>query len=186
MEVKNSYNIISILDTDKYSLKKSPIYITKLNRNSKKLEEALKIVNLSKSVLTKELKELSDSEYHKLKFANDLYLKKNVINLIYFDRCLCNKEKEYFKRIIRKLSKSYNIKFNIITKDVYFIIDLVDGFNLNGKFIDKDKIFDKSIYKYFNSCELIDFVNLSRKNGHLSDNFVTVNEVLKDIYRELR
>ena len=119
--------------------------------SKKKVIEALKMVNLTEDYLLKKSNDLSDSEYNKLLFVRDLLNKNQTIVLEYFERGLCSKEREYFKRLFRKLSREYSINFNVITNDLTFCIGLVDEFDLyeQGKFsrtFSKSDIYDEELY----------------------------------------
>ena len=156
-----------------------------------KIIEALKMVNLNEEYLLKKSNDLSDVEYRKLSLAKDLLNKDKVIYLNYFEKGLCFKEREYFKKLFKKLSKEYGIDFIFKTNDFSFCIDLVDEYYIfeNNECVDvipKEKIYEKKVYKYFNRHQLIDFVIKSRKHNHLMENYYDINEILKAIYRELK
>ena len=105
-------NIYSLFNT------KKQVYVLeniKKYSDSKKIYEALKMVNLSEDYLLKKSNDLSNTEYNKLRLASDLINDEELIILDYFDKGLCYKEKEYFKRLFRKLSKNYGISFYIKT-----------------------------------------------------------------------
>ena len=158
--------------------------------DSKKIIEALKMVNLSEDYLIKKSNDLSNSEYNKLSLATDLVNNEKTIILDYFDRGLCFKEKEYFKRLFKKLSKNYGINFYIKTNDLSFCIDLADEyliFNNNKilKSVSKKDLYTEQVYKYFDKRSLVDFVLKSRKYNHLMDDYNDTKDILKAIYREL-
>lgn len=158
--------------------------------NKDKIIEALKMVNLSEDYLLKKSNNLSTVEYNKLSLVNSLLNKEDLIILDHFEKGLCHKEREYFKRLIRKLSKQYGIDFAIKTNDFTFCFDLVDEYDIfkNGsliKRVDKKDAYREEIYKHYDKHQLIDFVLLSRKKGYLKDDYYSVNEVIKAVYREL-
>ena len=193
MEVKGKiYSYIGDNIYSSFNTKKEVYVLENINKytNTKKILEALKMVNLSDDYLLKKSNDLSNCEYNKLKLASDLINNEKVILLDYFDKGLCYKEKEYFKRLFKKLSKNYGINFYIKTNDFSFCIDLVDEyliFNKNKivKSILKKDIYKEEAYKYYDKHSLIDFVIGSRKYNHLKDDYTDIKDVLKAIYREL-
>ena len=194
MEVKGK--IYSYICDDIYStlnLKKEVYILDNIKKyaDTKKILEALKMVNLSEDYLLKKSNDLSNTEYNKLRLVNDLVNNEKNIILDYFDRGLCFKEKEYFKRLFRKLSKNYGINFYIKTNDFSFCLGLVDEYlifdkNKIIKTISKRNIYKEKVYKYYDKYPLVEFVIKSRKFNHLMDDYTEVSDVLKAIYRELR
>lgn len=175
-----------------FNLKKEVYILDHINKytDSKKILEALKIVNLSEDYLLRKSNDLSNTEYNKLRLANDLINNEKIIILDYFDKGLCYKEKEYFKRLFRKLAKNYGINFYIKTNDFSFCIDLVDEYlvfdnNRIVKKILKKEAFKEKAYLYYDKHTLVDFVLKSRKYNHLLDDYTDIKDVLKAIYREL-
>ena len=193
MEVKGriySYIGDNILST--FNLRKEVYILDNIHKytDKKKILEALKMVNLSEDYLLKKSNDLSNSEYNKLRLASDLVNNEKLIILDYFDRGLCYKEKEYFKRLFKKLAKEYGIVFYIKTNDFSFVIDLADEYLIFDndtivKNILKKDIYKEEAYKYYDKHTIIDFVLKSRKYNHLKDNYTDIKDVLKAIYREL-
>ena len=156
-----------------------------------KVLEALKMVNLSEDYISKKSNDLTNSEYNKLLLARDLINKESIIYLDYFEKGLCFKEREYFKKLIMKLAKRYGLTFIIKTNDFSFCLNFVDEFHIFNnkeltKIVPKKDIYKEKMYEYFNRHQLIDFVLKSRKYKHLRSDYYDINEVLKAIYRELK
>lgn len=156
-----------------------------------KIVEALEMVNLSEEYIVKKSNDLSNVEYNKLLLARDLIIGPEVIFLDYFEKGMCFKEREYFKKLIKKLSRDYDLTFLINTNDFSFCMNLVDEYHVfvNEK-LDKvvlsKELYQSEVYNYFINHQLLDFVVKSRKFKHLKDNYYEINEVLKAIYRELK
>jgi len=174
-------------------LKKEVYVLDNINKytEKKKIIEALRMVNLDEEYLLKKSNDLSNVEYNKLLLVNDLVNKNKLIYLDFFEKGLCYKEKQYFKRLIKKLAKDYGISFLVITNDLGFCIDLVDEYaiyesNKETRVIDKKDLYKEEIYRYYPKHELVDFVIKSRKHGYLLDDYTDVKDVLKAIYRELK
>lgn len=192
MEVKGK---ICAIIGDKYSRldKRKEVYILgdiDKYTEKEKIIEALSMVNLTEDYLLKKSNNLSTTEYNKLVLASNLLNKEEFISLDHFEKGLCFKEREYFKRLFKKLSKKYGISFIIKTNDFSFCVDLVDEYYLYEKnelvkVIDKKDIYKEEVYKYYDKHMLIDFVLESRKHNHLLNDYYSVNEVIKAIYREV-
>lgn len=194
MEIKGKiYSYIGDNIYSTFNLKKEVYVLDNIHKYSdtKKIIEALKMVNLSEDYLLKKSNDLSNAEYNKLRLVSDLVNNEKIIILDYFDKGLCYKEKEYFKRLFKKLSKNYGINFYIKTNDFAFCIDLVDEYLLfkNNKIVKsvlKKDIYKEEVYKYYDKHTLVDFVVKSRKHNHLKDDYTDIKDILKAIYRELR
>lgn len=180
----NIYNSINI---------KKEVYILekiKKNTKSKKIIEALQMVNLNEEYLLKKSNDLSNNEYNKLRLASDLINNEKIIILDYFERGLCNREREYFKRLFKKLSRDYGINFYIKTNDFDYCMSFIDEYlifdkNKIVKSVSKKDIYKEEIYKYFDKHVLVDFVLSSRKYNHLKDDYTDIKDILKAVYREL-
>ncbi len=194
MEIEGK--VIAIIDNsfNSYRHYKKEIYIfDNLPRSIKKdkVIEALKMVNLNEDYILKKSNDLSNVEYNKLLLAKDLIMDSKVIFLDYFEKGMCYKEREYFKKLLKKLSKDYKFTFLINTNDFSFCLNLVDEYHIfkNGEvvhIISKKDIYKEKVYKYFNNHQLIDFVCKSRNLNHLHEDYYDINEILKAIYRELK
>lgn len=194
MELKGKISaVVGDLSIPIADLKKEVYVLDNINKytDKKKIVEALKMVNLDEDYLLKKSNDLSNVEYNKLLLVNCLVNKNDLIYLDFFEKGLCYKEKQYFKRLFKKLSKEYGISFLILTNDLSFVIDLVDEYliykeNKEVVVVDKRDLYSKQIYKYYPKHELIDFVIKSRKYGHLKDDYTDIKDVLKAIYREIK
>ena len=193
MEVKGRiYSYIGDNIYSTFNIKKEVYILDHINKytDTSKIIEALKMVNLSEDYLLRKSNDLSNTEYNKLRLASDLVNNEKLIVLDYFDKGLCYKEKEYFKRLFKKLSKNYGISFYIKTNDFAFCADIVDEYlifdgNRIIKNVLKKDVYDEGIYKYYDKHTLLDFVLKSRRYNHLKDNYTDIKDVLKAIYREL-
>jgi ABC-type dipeptide/oligopeptide/nickel transport system ATPase subunit len=194
MEVRGRiYSYIGNNIYSTFNIKKEVYVLDNIHKYSdtKKIIEALKMVNLNEDYLLKKSNDLSNTEYNKLRLVSDLVNNEKTIILDYFDKGLCYKEKEYFKRLFKKLSKNYGINFYIKTNDFAFCIDLVDEYLIfdNNKIVKnilKKDIYKEEIFNYYDKHTLCDFVIKSRKYNHLKDDYTDIKDVLKAVYRELK
>ena len=141
--------------------------------------------------LLKKSNNLSTVEYNKLLLVNDLLNKKNPIILDHFEKGLCYKERQYFKRLFKKISKDYGINIVIYTNDFNFCVDLADEYifynnNKIEKTVERKDIYKENIYDFFDKHVLFDFIIKSRKYNHLKDDYYDLKDVIKAIYRELK
>ena len=194
MELKNG--IYAIIGDKSYSTinQKKEIYILdNLDKyaDKNKIIEALKMVNLNEDYLLRKSNNLSTVEYNKLALVNDLVNKEKIIVLDHFEKGLCYKEKEYFKRLFKKISNDYGIQILIKTNDFSFCVDLVDEYIITEnekiiKRINRKDIYKENAFEYFDKHLLYDFVIKSRKYNHLKEDYTDIKDVLKAIYRELK
>ena len=194
MELKNG--IYAIIGDKSYSTinQKKEIYILdNLDKyaDKNKIIEALKMVNLNEGYLLRKSNNLSTVEYNKLALVNDLVNKEKIIVLDHFEKGLCYKEKEYFKRLFKKISNDYGIQILIKTNDFSFCVDLVDEYIITEneriiKRIKRKDIYKENAFEYFDKHLLYDFVIKSRKYNHLKEDYTDIKDVLKAIYRELK
>lgn len=189
--------VFGIIGDDTYSqinLGKKAYILEDINKftDIKKIEKALSMVRLDSSYINIKSNDLSDVEYNKLLLALDLINGEKDIILIYFEKGLCYKERQYFKKIIRKFSKSYGVNFYIKTNDFMFLYDLVDEYVLFKdkkvmNYFHKDEVFTREVWKYFDKHPNIDFLIKSRKFNHLlGDYYIETSDILKAVYREIQ
>ena len=110
MEVRGRiYSYIGNNIYSTFNIKKEVYVLDNIHKYSdtKKIIEALKMVNLNEDYLLKKSNDLSNTEYNKLRLVSDLVNNEKINILDYFDKGLCYKEKEYFKRLFKKLSKNF-------------------------------------------------------------------------------
>lgn len=194
MEIKGKISaVIGDLTIPIADLRKEVYVLDNINKytDKKKIVEALQMVNLDEDYLLKKSNDLSNVEYNKLLLVNDLVNKNKLIYLDFFEKGLCYREKQYFKRLFKKLSRDYGISFLVLTNDLSFCIDLVDEYAIYKEneaiyVYDKKDLYNREIYKYYPKHELVDFVIKSRKQGHLLEDYTDIKDILKAIYRELK
>lgn len=194
MELKGKISvIIGEHDYTTINQKKEVYVLENINKytDKEKICEAIKMVNLTQDYLLKKSNNLSTVEYNKLSLVNSLVNKEKDIILDHFEKGLCYKEREYFKRLFKKLSREFGINFIIKTNDFSFVCDLADEYLIfkDGNVIqsvNKKDIYKEQVYKYFDKHVLVDFVMKSRKYNHLKDDYIDIKDVIKAIYRELK
>ncbi|MDE6284414.1 MAG: hypothetical protein K2M17_01555, partial [Bacilli bacterium] len=100
MELENlSGNIIGIISSDKSKEKYEGRKVEEIIHH--KLDEALKMVNLSPDCKTKYFEELSSRDKNKVILASQLH--KKTITLYDFSKGMIKKDIEFFKRLFKKI-----------------------------------------------------------------------------------
>lgn len=151
--------------------------ISKENLNFKK-KNTLKMVLLNKIP-----NKLSTADISKLQLATQI--NEEVICLFDFSKGLNFKELNYFKRLFKDMTKKYNKKIILVSRDVDFLAQFADTFAIYQHkivYYTKD-IFDDALYKYIDMPKIVKFIKYANlKNANLTST-VDINELIKDIYR---
>ena len=153
-----------------------------------KIEEAYKICLLKDSDIEKPLNVLSSNEIEKVELMIKLLQDKEMIILSDFDINFLTKEFNYYKSLFKKMVTKYNKTVVFITNKLDNIMDIIDFIlvvenkqvvmELNAK----DIYFDR-IYDYVDTPDIIDFVKKAHKKYPKLDDYITINELIKGIYR---
>ena len=149
----------------------------------KKVDEALKMVNVDLSLKKRKFKELSLKEKNKVLLASKL--NNPVIVLYNFTKGLTGKDKLFFKNLFRKIN-SYGKKIVIVGNDVDFLMNLVDNIyviNKNKLVYQTRDFYDMNLYHYIDMPRIVDFVSKLKNKGVNIDSYTELNELLKAIYR---
>ena len=154
--------------------------------NIKNVNMALKMVTLDDSFLDKKLNDLSISELWKVELATKL--DQDIIIIGNMNNSLIHKERDYMKKLFKKLSNSYNKKIFLIDNNVNSFINVVEKvLVINNKEIIyiTDNYFDKDLYQYIKMPKIIEFINYVNKDEIKVDKTTEIYELLKDIYRRV-
>lgn len=139
----------------------------KLNKKSIRINEALKLVNLSEEYLNKRISELSMSEKKKVALASTLIFNPSVIILDEPWLFLNKKDRTNLNNLILKLKNSYKKTIIILTKDCDEAYEVAD----------KVMLFDKgSLVKEGDKCVLEDIDGLAKINVDAPDIVKFINE----------
>lgn len=161
-------------------------HTTKDFLNSSKSLNALKLVMLDDSILNKKGPELSNGEIKAISLAKELIANKEIIVLDYFEKELNNREKENYKRLLKKLSQDFNKTIIIYTNDITFLWDICEEII----YVDNDKVINTYQKKdYFKLVKLVDkpiisnFIEKIRAKGIKIEDYKDIKDLLKAIYR---
>ena len=186
MEIKDilkSHPIIGVINNYKSTIK---INGKVKNLNIKNASKALKMVLLDDSILEKDIKELSISELWKIELAIKLEEKIIIIGNMY--NSLIHKDREYMKKLFKKLCTEYNKKIIIIDNNINSFINVVEKvvvINKKDIVYITDNYFDKDLYKYIKIPKIVDFIKYVNKDGIKVNETTEIYELLKDIYRRV-
>lgn len=152
--------------------------------DNKKASNALKIVFLNDSYLTKTIEELSESELKSINLAKALLTNATYIVLNYFEKGLNYNEKEELKRLLKKLSTNYNKTIVLFSNDITIMWD-ISSFIIT---VDNSEVINTYRKKeYFNipniDTPIYDFIKLMRDKKINIENYQDPKDLLKAIYR---
>lgn len=153
---------------------------------SEKSLSSLKMVLLDENIENKRISECSESEIKRINLAKVLIENKEYIVLDYFEKGLNKEEKEYFKRLFKKLANTYHKTILIFTNDITFLweickkIILVDEY-MKINYINKEEYFN--ILDVIDKPDIIDIIDLIREKGLKIENYKNEADLLKAIYR---
>lgn len=154
--------------------------------NSSKSLNALKLVMLDESILNKKGTELSNGEIKAVSLAKELIANREIIVLDYFEKELKSREKENYKRLLKKLSQDFNKTIIIYTNDLTFLWDICEEI----MHVDNDNVINTyQKNDYFKLVELVDkpiisnFVEKIRAKGIKIEDYKDIKDLLKAIYR---
>jgi ABC-type transporter Mla maintaining outer membrane lipid asymmetry ATPase subunit MlaF len=161
-------------------------HTTKDFLNSPKSSNALKLVMLDDSILNKKGTELSNGEIKAVSLAKELIANKEIIVLDYFEKELNNREKENYKRLLKKLSQDFNKTIIIYTNDLTFLWDICEEII----YVDKDSVINTyQKNDYFKLVKLVDkptisnFIEKIRAKGIKIEDYKDIKDLLKGVYR---
>lgn len=187
----------SILSLDKLEFLFGEKVIDELNKYAdkntdkykKRLDEVLLMVDLDNNLLERDISLLSNSEVIKLLFAQILLKNPNTIIIEDIFTQLDIKTRNKFFKILIKLKKYYNktiIIFSFDINNVYELLDDIIYIDSNGEYIYDNKF---SLYENNNieiKPDIINFTNMMRKKYTNMKYTDSINELIKELYREIR
>ena len=188
----NPYDNINIIFIkQRYDSKKVKNYIyDKTNCNEDRIKKSLLMVNLLENVLERNINELSSGEKLKIELAISLILNHDELFLFQFDKYFTERELIFFKNLLKKLVLKYHKTIILFDVDINFMLDFVDRLVILGennivKVFLKDNLFNEEIFEYVDKSDIIDFINYINKDKKILNNYTSVNELIKAIYREV-
>ena len=160
--------------------------------NYYKIDELLKLLNLSSKIINREVNTLSFSEKVRIEIAFAIIKDYDNIYINNVLSCFDRKTRMYFCKLIIKLKKLYNKTIIISDINIDNIFELIDNLIIIN---DKDVIYDGEKYEFYASNKnnlfekpltIILKEEIYEKKGINIGNTDSINELIKAIYRELR
>ena len=160
--------------------------------NYYKIDELLKLLNLSSKIINREVNTLSLSEKVRIEIAFAIIKDYDNIYINNVLSCFDRKTRIYFCKLIIKLKKLYNKTIIISDINIDNIFELIDNLIIIN---DKDVIYNGEKYEFyaFNKNNLFEKPltiilkeEIYEKKGINIGNTDSINELIKAIYRELR
>jgi ABC-type multidrug transport system ATPase subunit len=160
--------------------------------NYYKIDELLKLLNLSSKIINREVNTLSFSEKVRIEIAFAIIKDYDNIYINNVLSCFDRKTRMYFCKLIIKLKKLYNKTIIISDINIDNIFELIDNLIIIN---DKDVIYNGEKYEFYASNKnnlfekpltIILKEEIYEKKGINIGNTDSINELIKAIYRELR
>lgn len=160
--------------------------------NYYKIDELLKLLNLSSKIINREVNTLSLSEKVRIEIAFAIIKDYDNIYINNVLSCFDRKTRMYFCKLIIKLKKLYNKTIIISDINIDNIFELIDNLIIIN---DKDVIYNGEKYEFYISnnnnlfekpLTIILKEEIYEKKGINIGNTDSINELIKAIYRELR
>lgn len=194
-ELKKIYNFNDIDVINDFYMNSTIDYLTELIDKKKenyetRLEEVLLMVDLDDTLLDRKLSSLSDSELIKVEFAKILLLNPKIIFIKNIFTRLDMKNRNKFFKILIKLKKYYNKTIFIFSSEINSIYEFIDDIiyiNSEEEYIYSNK-FDlyENNKNLKNIPDIIYFTNLMKNKYHNMKYTDSINELIKELYREIR
>lgn len=160
--------------------------------NYYKIDELLKLLNLSSKIINREVNTLSFSEKVRIEIAFAIIKDYDNIYINNVLSCFDRKTRMYFCKLIIKLKKLYNKTIIISDINIDNIFELIDNLIIIN---DRDVIYNGEKYEFYASNKnnlfekpltIILKEEIYEKKGINIGNTDSINELIKAIYRELR
>lgn len=160
--------------------------------NYYKIDELLKLLNLSSKIINRDVNTLSLSEKIRIEIAFAIIKDYDNIYINNVLSCFDRKTRIYFCKLIIKLKKLYNKTIIISDINIDNIFELIDNLIIIN---DKDVIYNGEKYEFYISNKnnlfekpltIILKEKIYKKKGINIGNTDSINELIKAIYRELR
>ena len=186
MELKElviNKGIIGVIGTYKSTLQKEGLV---KDLDIKNISQALKMVGLNETFISKNIEELSLNELWKIELASKLH--KDIIIIGALSDVLNYKDIEYIKKLLIKLANDYNKKIIVIDNSLEVFFNLVKEIVVvkDHEVIYKtNDYFHKKLYEYVKIPKIVEFINYANKDKKRINKTIEIYELIKDIYRSV-
>ena len=157
----------------------------------KHIKDSLIIAGLDLEFLDRNPNTLSLTEQKKLLFAKTVSYNPEVLIIEDFDKDFTSREKDYFKKILKKLRVKFKKTIILIADNVELFFELVDEVYVirKGKVVlngADDIFYSKKLYDYVKLPKIIEFTNYVNSQGHKILKYVDLKELIKELYRKIK
>lgn len=153
--------------------------------------DALKMVGLDEKYYKRNPLEMSLTEQKKVMLASIIAYNPDVIIFDEFEKGLNHQDRENIVRLIKLLKTKYNRTIIVISNDTNFLLNFVDYYYVikKGEVVfscTKEELYNKEIDKHFEIPNIISFVLKAREKGSNMVNQYEINELIKEVYRDVK
>ena len=173
-------------------------YVRKYNYRLGELEdrkdEIIKMLEINKDLLDRDIYEISESELSKVLIASVLLYNPETIILDEMLDSFNSKTREKILKLFIKLKKFFNKTIIIVTSNIDDIYEFIDDVIVvdEGKVIsygNKFEVYDNYELlesKHIRIPNIVTFIRKMKENNVSIDNVDSINELIKSLYREMR
>lgn len=156
----------------------------------KKYKDALKLVNLSSTIIEKNPNTLSAIQKSKLSLACTLLSNPSLLILDNIEFGMNYGEVKVLKKLLTKLKERYKKTLIVISNNIDFYFNFVDKYLVinNGKKVlegTKNDFYNEKLYNYTTKPLIVDFIKYVNKKGHHIEEYTDIKELIKGIYRDV-
>lgn len=157
----------------------------------KHVVDSLVIAGLNEKFLDCDPNSLSYTEQKKLQLAKELSFNPSIIFVEGFDKHFSYREKDYFKKLFRKLKIKFNKTIILVASNIELFFDIVDRVFVieNGNLVingDKNIFYKDEIYDYVEVPKIVEFTNYVNNLGYDINEYVDLKELIKELYRKIK
>ena len=182
-EITKNRKIVGVISAYKSQLKKSG-KISDLD--IKNIKKGIKIVGLNENIIDKDIDDLTISEKWKIELLTKLHMDTIIVGNLSSNLIL--KDREFIKKLLKKLAIDYNKKIVVIDNDVNSFVNLTENI-----IVLKDKkiiyetadFYDEKLYEFIEKPKIIEFIDYVNKKDRKLNNNLEIYELIKDIYRSV-
>lgn len=156
----------------------------------KKYLDALKLVNLSPTIIERNPNTLSSIEKSKLSLACTLLSNPSLLVLDNIEFGMNYGEVKDLKKLLIKLKTRYKKTIIVFTNNIDFQFGLVDNYLVinKGKIClegTKNDFYNEKLYNYCKKPLIVEFIQYVNKKGHHIEEYIDLKELIKGIYRDV-
>lgn len=190
--VRNVINLDYLGETVEEEISKSMELHNYFPKDSlKHIKDSLIIAGLNEGFLKRNPNTLSFTEKKKLEFAKVIAYNPDVLIVEDFDKDFIARDRDYFKKIFKKLRMKFKKTIILLALNVELFFDVVDDVFviqddtvvLNGQ---KEIFYNERLYEYVEMPKIVEFTRYVKGQGHKILEYVDLKELIKELYRKIK